>query len=168
MHATGCIVRIGWTETYSSNTIRGAVPRRSASTSKPVCQQLSYGNSVLIGVPHDWLTSSDAVDSYERAQADALYVRSLWIAEGRPLVQQSTNGLLGRHPLWRVMLEAETHAARFRSELGQRKARRLRSVVGLVVRLVLRARRIACRSAASSEQSRAEPPTEQTQEPMKM
>jgi hypothetical protein len=45
------------------------------------------------------------------------YVRDLWIAEGRPLTQESTNGLLGRHPLWRVMLEAEAHAARFRSEL---------------------------------------------------
>ena len=62
---------------------------------------------------------ADAVDAYERAQADALYVRGLWVAEGRPLVQQSTNGLLGRHPIWRVMLEAEAHAARFRSELGR-------------------------------------------------
>jgi phage terminase small subunit len=61
---------------------------------------------------------ADAVEAYERAQADALFVRGMWIAEGRPLVQQSTNGLLGRHPLWRVMLEAEAHAARFRSELG--------------------------------------------------
>jgi hypothetical protein len=61
----------------------------------------------------------DAVQAYERAQADAFYVRDLWIAEGRPLVQQATNGLLGRHPLWRVMLESETHAARFRSELGR-------------------------------------------------
>jgi hypothetical protein len=61
----------------------------------------------------------DAVEAYERAQADASYVRDLWIAEGRPLIQESTNGLLGRHPLWRVMLEAEAHAARFRSELGQ-------------------------------------------------
>ena len=42
---------------------------------------------------------ADAVEAYERAQADALYVRGLWIAEGRPLIQQSTNGLLGRHPL---------------------------------------------------------------------
>jgi hypothetical protein len=61
---------------------------------------------------------ADAVDAYERAQADALYVRGLWIGEGRPLIQQATNGLLGRHPLWRVMLEAEAHAARFRGELG--------------------------------------------------
>ena len=42
---------------------------------------------------------ADAVEAYGRAQADGLYVRGLWIAEGRPLVQQSTNGLLGRHPL---------------------------------------------------------------------
>jgi hypothetical protein len=61
----------------------------------------------------------DAVEAYERAEADALYVRGLWIAQGRPLIQQATNGLLGRHPLWRVMLEAEVHAARFRSELGR-------------------------------------------------
>ena len=62
---------------------------------------------------------ADALEAYERTQADALYVRGLWIAEGRPLMQQATNGLLGRHPLWRVMLEAEVHAARFRSELGR-------------------------------------------------
>jgi hypothetical protein len=62
---------------------------------------------------------NDAVEAYERAQADALYVRDLWIAECRPLLQESTNGLPGRHPLWRVMLEAEAHAARFRSELGR-------------------------------------------------
>ena len=59
-----------------------------------------------------------AVEAYERAQTDALYVRGLWIAEGRPLTQESTNGLLGRHPLWRVNIEAEAHAARFRSDLG--------------------------------------------------
>jgi hypothetical protein len=41
-----------------------------------------------------------------------------WVAAGRPLMQESTNGLLGRHPLWRVMLEAEAHAMRFRAELG--------------------------------------------------
>ena len=63
--------------------------------------------------------SADAVEAYERAQADALHVRDLWIEAGRPLIQESTNGLLGRHPLWRVMVEAEAHAARFRSELGQ-------------------------------------------------
>jgi hypothetical protein len=45
---------------------------------------------------------ADAVEAYERAQADALYVRGLWIAEGRPLMQQATNALLGRHPMWRV------------------------------------------------------------------
>ena len=61
----------------------------------------------------------DAVRAYELAMEVAAHVRSMWIAAGRPLTQQSTNGLLGRHPLWRVMLEAEAHAARFRSELGQ-------------------------------------------------
>jgi hypothetical protein len=61
----------------------------------------------------------DALEAYERAQTDAAYIRNTWIEAGRPLTQESTNGLLGRHPLWRVMLEAETHAARFRSELGR-------------------------------------------------
>jgi hypothetical protein len=60
----------------------------------------------------------DAIDAYERAMRDAEYIRGAWIEAGRPLTQQSTNGLLGRHPLWRVMLEAETHAMRFRAELG--------------------------------------------------
>lgn len=62
---------------------------------------------------------TDAVEAYRRAMDVADYVRDTWIEAGRPLTQQSTNGLLGRHPFWRVMLEAEAHAARFRSELGQ-------------------------------------------------
>ena len=73
---------------------------------------------------------ADAVESYERAQADAVYVPDLWIAGGRPVVQASTNSLLGRHPLWRVMLEAEAHAARFRAELG----RTLRSAKAVIRR----------------------------------
>lgn len=89
---------------------------------------------------------ADAVDAYERAQADAVYVRGLWIAEERPLVQQSTNGLFGRHPLWRVMLEAEVHAVRSGLSSGVRRGvLRRRFGVRLGGRLVLRARRIGCR-----------------------
>ena len=44
-------------------------------------------------------------------------VRSEWVAAGRPLVQEAPNMMLGRHPLWRCLLEAEVHALRFRSEL---------------------------------------------------
>ena len=62
---------------------------------------------------------TDAWQAYGRAQADALWIRDVWIKAGRPLIQESPNGLAGRHPLWRVMLEAEAHAARFRAELGQ-------------------------------------------------
>jgi hypothetical protein len=61
----------------------------------------------------------DATDAYRRAMRDAEYIRGVWVEAGRPLMQESTNGLLGRHPLWRVMLEAEAHAARFRAELGR-------------------------------------------------
>ena len=50
--------------------------------------------------------------------SEIAHARSAWIEAGRPLVQESTNGLLGRHPLWRVLLESEAHAARFRAELG--------------------------------------------------
>lgn len=53
-----------------------------------------------------------------RAMKVAAYVRDVWVEAGRPLTQESTNGLLGRHPLWQVMVEAETHAMRFRAELG--------------------------------------------------
>ena len=61
---------------------------------------------------------ADAVEAYRRAMEVAVYVRDTWIETGRPLIQESTNGLLGRHPLWRAMVEAETHAMRFRAELG--------------------------------------------------
>ena len=57
---------------------------------------------------------ADAVEAYERAQEMAEYVRCVWVDAGRPLVQESTNGLLGRHRLWRVMLESEAHAMRMR------------------------------------------------------
>lgn len=60
----------------------------------------------------------DAMKAYGRAMEVAAYVRGVWVEAGRPLTQESTNGLVGRHPLWRVMVEAETHAMRFRAELG--------------------------------------------------
>jgi hypothetical protein len=47
------------------------------------------------------------VEAYERAQTDALYVRDRWIAEERPPMQESTNGLLGGIRPWPVMLDAE-------------------------------------------------------------
>jgi hypothetical protein len=60
----------------------------------------------------------DATDAYARVVADAEYIRGVGFEAGRPLIQESTNGLLGRHPLWRVMLESEMQAMRFRAELG--------------------------------------------------
>ena len=72
----------------------------------------------------------DATEAYERTLTDAAYIRNTWIEAGRPLVQESTNGLVGRHPLWRVMLEAENHAMRLRSELGLSP----RSAKSLIVR----------------------------------
>jgi hypothetical protein len=61
---------------------------------------------------------ADAVEAYRRAMDVADDVRDTWIEAGRPLMQESTNGLLGRHPSWRVMVEAESHAMRFRADLG--------------------------------------------------
>lgn len=62
---------------------------------------------------------ADAVGAYERAQSDAAYIRGVWVEAGRPLTQESTNGLLGRHPLWRVMLESEWHVMRMRVGLAK-------------------------------------------------
>jgi hypothetical protein len=71
---------------------------------------------------------------------------------GATLVQQSTDGLLGRHPLCAscsrptLMWRGSGQSSAFR-----RGVRRRRSVVGLDARLVLRVPRIACGSAASSK-----------------
>ena len=61
----------------------------------------------------------DAVQAYERAESDAAHIRGVWVEAGRPLTQESNNGMLGRHPLWRVMLESEAHAMRMRVSLAR-------------------------------------------------
>ena len=60
---------------------------------------------------------ADAVAAYTRATEMAALVRDEWEAAGRPLVQEAPNQMLGRHPLWKALLETEVHALRFRSEL---------------------------------------------------
>lgn len=60
----------------------------------------------------------DAFAAYQRAVADAEFVRAAWVEAGRPIVADHANGSCGVSPLFKSVGDAETIAARLRSELG--------------------------------------------------
>ena len=67
----------------------------------------------------------DAVDqSFEQARAASeardleVFALRAWLDAGRPLTCEQTNGVVGKHPLWSVLLEARREAARSRGELA--------------------------------------------------
>lgn len=68
------------------------------------------------------MIDQDSAEAYEFAQARSLEVREAWIGSGRELVLMQANGVLGIHPLWKVMLEAENQASRLRDKLRARRA----------------------------------------------
>lgn len=60
----------------------------------------------------------DAQAAYDRAVADAAYLREQWVKAKRPAVQSNHNEMAGVHPLLRAMWEAESLANKLRGDLG--------------------------------------------------
>lgn len=65
---------------------------------------------------------ADAVEAYKYAQARYLEARKTWESEGKPYTVWLANGVESQSPLWKVMIEAETVAARLRDKLATKKA----------------------------------------------
>jgi hypothetical protein len=59
----------------------------------------------------------DAIEAYRRCVADTSFVRSEWVAAGRPVMQASANGIADVHPLLKAVHECEAIANRLRGEL---------------------------------------------------
>jgi hypothetical protein len=59
----------------------------------------------------------DALRAYGLAHDRAEYVRAEWAKAGMPLTVLLANGVEARHPLWRVLLEAETSLVKARASL---------------------------------------------------
>ena len=59
----------------------------------------------------------DAIEAYRRCVADTSFVRSEWVAAGRPVMQTGANGIAGVHPLLKAVHECEAIANRLRGEL---------------------------------------------------
>lgn len=67
---------------------------------------------------------------YERAVERAEQVREAWEADGRPLTWQQNNGIVGEHPLLKLLRESEHDCERYAREVGKRKPGR--PTVGVV------------------------------------
>lgn len=59
----------------------------------------------------------DAVKGYELALERAELARSEWAKAGRPLTLEQPNHVVGKHPLWMALLEAEAFLLRSRAAL---------------------------------------------------
>lgn len=59
----------------------------------------------------------EAVEAYEYAQKRSLEVRKEWEDYGKPYTITLHNGVETAHPLWKVMMEAESAASRLRERV---------------------------------------------------
>lgn len=59
----------------------------------------------------------DALEAYDLAQARVKRCRTQWANAGGPFTLKQPNGMTGGHPLWKALLEAETHADRLRARV---------------------------------------------------
>lgn len=62
----------------------------------------------------------DALEVYVAAQARLELVQKAWEAAGRPFVLEHANKVVGRHPLFGALMDAEQHAERLRRPLLRR------------------------------------------------
>ena len=61
--------------------------------------------------------TEDAAEAYELAQARAVMAREKWKDDGCPFTLTQPSGRIAGHPLWKVVLEAESFSARLRDGL---------------------------------------------------
>lgn len=66
--------------------------------------------------------SDQAREDYEYAHKRYLETRREWEAQGKPLTTFSDNGIEYVHPLWKLMIEAESQAAKLREKATPKKA----------------------------------------------
>jgi len=88
-----------------------------------------------------------SVEAYEEAYARVVQARQEWEAAGRPFVLEQRNRMVGAHPLWKVLREAEADAAKrlerarvrrpgrtpvavVQAEIGASRAEKLRLLAG--------------------------------------
>lgn len=61
----------------------------------------------------DFDPAERAREAYELAYARVCLAREEWAKAGRPLTLEQTNHVVGIHPLWKALREAEQDAAKY-------------------------------------------------------
>lgn len=65
---------------------------------------------------------AEGADAYEYAHTRYLEIRREWEANGKPYTTLTHNDIEYPHPLWKMMIEAESQAAKLRERVIPKKA----------------------------------------------
>jgi hypothetical protein len=76
----------------------------------------------------------DSLRAYEAAMARLELANDRWVAEGQPMTTIGSQGQEVVHPLWKVMVEAESQADKLRDRL--RKKHRGPAAAGVMGRAI--------------------------------